>query len=265
MGILCWVVSCCVWTVFYVAMVHVCDLRRWQPLGLWAAPCWWIHTESCKPPVCPAALDTSPGRMQPRNKHTCVQHCSSACRKCYPCTAGYSFWELKPKRGMLGAACSDMTHSLMHFMDQHQGVLCISSPAFPLPCVLGSHCVPFPGGGCHCSNAPHGCYFTVRRKGHRQMAPSTPRNQRKVTRDTLNAQKKNSKKTKQKKGAHFSNSKPCTPVCLRRSYIALRPLKIVLALEIITVQICLHWKVDSKVWKKEKKQTRIWNQRQGST
>lgn len=78
--------------------------------------------------------------------------------------------------------------------------------------------------------------------------------------------KSNNKKTKQKKGAHFNNSKPCTPVCLRRSYIALRPLKIVLGLEIIIVQILLYRKVDSKVWKKKKKeQTRIWNQRQRST
>lgn len=58
---------------------------------------------------------------------------------------------------------------------------------------------------------------------------------------------------KQKKGAHFNNSKPCTPVCLRRSYITLQSLKIVLGLETIIVQILLYRKVDSKAWKKEKR------------
>lgn len=65
--------------------------------------------------------------------------------------------------------------------------------------------------------------------------------------------KKNPAKINQKKveeGAHFNSSKPCTPVCLRRSYFALQPLKIVLGLEIIIVQILLYWKVDSKMLKK---------------
>lgn len=37
-----------------------------------------------------------------------------------------------------------------------------------------------------------------------------------------------------------------------------------LCFEIIMVQIILHWRTDSKVWKK-KEQTQIWNQRQGSS
>lgn len=109
-------------------------------------------------------------RLQPKNRQICLQHCSSAHGRRHFHTAGYSYRETKPKKGMLRTVCSNMTQNLMHFMDQHQGGLCTSLSAFPLPGMLGRQCVLFPGGGWHHSHMLCGHYFTGRRKGRRQLA-----------------------------------------------------------------------------------------------
>lgn len=173
----CWVgnlLLVCVNRVFYVVMVHVCNLSGWQPVGPWAAACWWTPTtpaESGKSSVCPATRDTSPARVQHENRHICLQHCSSARRRRNLRSAGYGYREPKPERGMLGTVYSNTTQNFMHFMDQHRGGLCASLPAFPPRGVLGSHSAsPFPGTGWHHSNMLHGRYFTGRRKGCRQWA-----------------------------------------------------------------------------------------------
>lgn len=233
----------CVNRVFCVAVVvHVCHLSRWQPLGPWAAACWWTSiapAESCKPPVRPAALDPSPARMQPENRHIHLQHCSSACGKRYLRTAGCSYRELKLKRGTLGTASSNMTQTLMHFMEQHRGGLCASVPAFPFPGVLGSQ-------NASPSRAVAGTAATrcvdvisqTRGKGAGNWPSVLPFGScpGPVTLETSKegylGQSEWSAKIRKKK-AGFNNSKLCAPICLRRSSIALQsePLKIVCVLK----------------------------------
>lgn len=144
-SLVCWVMTVLllyVNRVFYVVMVHMCNLSRWQPVGLWPVACWWTSiapAESCKPPVRPAALDTSPTRMQPKTRHICHQHWSSANGKRYFLIAGYGSQGTKPERRTLGRAYSTRTyvfntrkfHALPWLPSPSQ--MCLVARAPPLP------------------------------------------------------------------------------------------------------------------------------------